>query len=65
LDPGTPRKLATAISENYFRPELNTLLNVVAQIEETATQLMEKLRKLNFLATKQAGLVKLRCRMVS
>jgi hypothetical protein len=35
---GTPKKLATAISENCYQPELNMLLNGVAQIEETATQ---------------------------
>jgi hypothetical protein len=32
---GTPRKLATAISENCYQPELNTLLNGAVQIEET------------------------------
>jgi hypothetical protein len=32
---GTPRKLATAISENCYQPELNTLLNGAAHIEET------------------------------
>jgi hypothetical protein len=34
---------ATAISENCYQPELNTLLNGVGQIEETATQRVERL----------------------
>jgi hypothetical protein len=38
---GTPRKLATAISENSSQTELNMELNGAAQIEETATQLAE------------------------
>jgi hypothetical protein len=34
----TGNRNATAISENCYRPKLNTLLNGAAQIEETATQ---------------------------
>jgi hypothetical protein len=33
---GTPKKLATAFSENCYQPQLNTLLNGAAYIEETA-----------------------------
>jgi hypothetical protein len=34
----TGNRNATAISENCYQPELNTLLNGAAQTEETATQ---------------------------
>jgi hypothetical protein len=35
---GTPTKLANAISENCYLPDLNKLPTGAAQIEETATQ---------------------------
>jgi hypothetical protein len=60
----TPRKLTTATQPQFARTVIRISLtrgmNGAAQIEETATQLQDNLRKsekLNFRATEQASLL--------
>jgi hypothetical protein len=61
----TGNHIATAISENCYEPELNTLLNGAAHIEETATQLSERLRNSTYRQRSMPVFSQLRCRVVS